>query len=342
MTSMASMRSTRARLIALFVFGISANGAFGQANQGDALKACGRLIDHGLNQVEEKFGSAAYLDTVYYDFCSINSENRSDEKNSAFGIAIEGVPLNFSAGSKTTGQKRSEFCGTYKTSTMQMQQSYSYTSSLYAKALESWEKCLALAAAQVVIDPDIAQNRKSMTAFLAWRGLGAPGVKFQGVDIVGPISCTRNGGPVGANEDVLVTSEGMTISCIRAPIETTFAGVPARLYQDARVVFKTSASRIPIEFEPMVDDPARSQLQFLQTQLTNLDAKLRSANSRKLQFETTCLARHAPSCAGHGAGVAALPCPDGYTDTNMQERNWWSGGPCGQGSSCKVCYRFAD
>jgi hypothetical protein len=310
----------------------------------DALAACGRLIDHGLRQVEERFGSSTYLDTLYHDYCNISSSNSSSDKNAAFGFAIEGVPFNFSAGSKSNSEKRSEFCGTYKTTTFQAAQSYSMTSKFYTKALESWDKCLALAATRVVIDTNIAANRKSMNTLVVWNGSGTPNIKFLGVDTAGPIACSRNGTPIGNNEDVLITTEAMHINCARQSVGSNYGGVPAQLFEEARVVFKTTSAFLPIEFDAMVDEPARAQLQSLQSQITQLDERMRVSQARfgKMKMTTTCLARHAPSCGGHGAGVEALPCPDGFRDSGLRESNWWSGGSCGQGSTCKVCVKFDE
>lgn len=308
------------------------------------LQSCGLLLNNGMRQIEEKFGSTSTLDTLYYDFCQINIANKSSDKNASFGFAVEGTPWSAKGSDKTSKQSRDEFCGQYKTSQASTRESYSYTNSIYSKSLEAWERCLTLASHQIEIKPDIAANQKSMSVFLAYAGLGEPGIVFQGVDTIGKIKCESGGKSVGPDENVRITSAGVTLTCRREGIQSDVGGITSTLYDDSRVVIKTNVAQLAVDFDVMIDDPAAGQLRNQQAQINSLNEKLKQTDNKfdGLELKTVCLARNQPSCKAHSEAVQKLTCPTSFKDTGLREYNYFSGGSCGKGNGCIVCGRFKN
>ncbi|RLW63865.1 MAG: hypothetical protein B6D73_13795 [gamma proteobacterium symbiont of Stewartia floridana] len=90
-----------------------------------------------------------------------------------------------------------------------------------------------------------------------------------------------------------------------------------------------------------IDKSTASRLVEVQSQISNMESKILSLNSKidsrlnSLKFTKACVARAANNCR------PVIPqCPDGWRDSGITEDNTWSGGTCGQGNLCRVCYRF--
>jgi hypothetical protein len=60
-------------------------------------------------------------------------------------------------------------------------------------------------------------------------------------------------------------------------------------------------------------------------------------NAGRLRFTTACKDLERDGCK-----APVPPCPAGFVDAGFQESDTWTGGDCGHGHVCRVCYKFEN
>ena len=71
--------------------------------------------------------------------------------------------------------------------------------------------------------------------------------------------------------------------------------------------------------------------------ISDAEKKAEQINAGHLKFVKKCVARESNNCH-----PVRPPCPEGFVDAGFTVDNTWSGGDCGHGEVCRVCYAFTD
>jgi hypothetical protein len=70
--------------------------------------------------------------------------------------------------------------------------------------------------------------------------------------------------------------------------------------------------------------------------ILDAEKKADEINAGHLKFVKKCVARESNNCH-----PVRPPCPDGFLEAFAAD-NIWSGGDCGHGEVCRVCYAFMN
>ncbi|MGA0594092.1 hypothetical protein [Enterovirga sp. CN4-39] len=242
---------------------------------------CSGIINHGMRNIVIKKTSAAATVLKYYNNCGKNFSSMSDDQLASIEIEVIGY------GSGTGGftravreQKLNEWCTTNKDTATQNAASYEEAQSIFSDAVQAWNRCNELLAADISINPIISQDNRSVTMSIRYKGPTSTGVKFYGIAPEG-FSCSIKG---PANTDysglipggVAIGPEALSVVCSRDSPKEVLVGNSKMLMLERAVLSVQTASYpfqlfFPREYdEPLPQSEARAAL----NQIVELKSRL--------------------------------------------------------------------
>lgn len=285
----------------------------------DNSRVCEKFAEHGLHNISIRVHQRALLDRVHTQYCNTRYKDMSAGLKAEVGFAIEAIPFNFGSDASTTEARYEQFCLDHRRSTDIDVSDLEVSKILYGKAVDAWENCVRLTQAEIFIDPEIGDSQTFVNVNMRYTGPTPGGLPFNGVETTS-MSCTTEGRPVGAEPDGVITAVARQLHCVRAVEDTIVAGERSKYYPPASVTVKTGSDITTIEFVEMVDEPGKTKLDKLETDIATLGSKL---NALKL-----ALSKSGPEMTGipiYNEAAIAFPeiqlpqmpdagpkyCPDG-------------------------------
>ncbi|GEM_PF-5930696 len=296
------------------VFAIAGLAAAGAAAQPAASQVCGRIIDHGLNNISMRTSGHALADRTYWNFCDESYERMSDAKRAEFGATIKGIPLSASGDSQSTSERHRKFCGDYKTSSDVSSQEALMTSRMHDRAIDAWRSCVTAQTSGMLIDFRIPANQRYADIFLKYTGPTGQ-TNFNGIESTG-FTCKVNDSPIGPGSKLPLSPAETAIRCERQFITQDIGGVTSEYYPDGGITVKTDAGNSSTEFVAMIDGPAKNRFSQVDTQMAGIRNDLGTLSTSLLSWNTSDPQRG--NMIGGGDESGTTTCPTGQYAVGFQ------------------------
>ena len=298
---------------------IAASVAIGSIISGSTLAqqtgdVCGRIVDHGLNNVVLRTSALSLADRTYWDYCDEKYENMSDSKKAEFGITIKGVPFSGKAAGASAREQHSKFCGTYKASTDMHSQEALMTSRMHDRAIDAWRSCVTALNSGMSIDFRIPANQRYADIFLRYTGPTGQ-TNFNGIESTG-FSCSINGDTVGPGSKLAITPAETAIRCERQFITQDVGGVTSEYFPDGGITVKSDAGNSSTEFVAMVEGPAKNRFSQVDTRIAGVRASLNELSGNLLNWDASDPTRG--NKIGWGNASESTVCPAGQYAVGFQ------------------------
>lgn len=319
--------------------------------QGSLIDACTAIITSGLKNYSIKSDSNYYLDAVSDKYC----ESNGTSKSSSIGIGIEAVvkaiPVSFTGNYSSSQQAMSNFCRAYSSTAVGRSSSDSYKETIVSRAYDSFDQCIAMAAQSVVLNH--AVRSEEIVDFIIAPGFSHP-VRINGIQAPENIACygilpkSESSPPVSSTATLfdknttvnLTNNDTLSLGCKRTgkpnvkgdmvfdeAVITIFTNlVPKGNYS----VFLPKSTRL---FSDAAEELDR-KISTLIAASASMGTRLSSVNARfsKVRMQLTCTPR------GNFPLGEPPACPANFSDTGGKTVYSVSGGCCGVGEVCRICY----
>lgn len=107
---------------------------------------CSSIIQTGLREYRVKINSAAFADAMHDRYCDGKSVKKNFSASGSAMVPIEGIPAEFSNNFSNSSDKVSSFCKDYQRTTISRSNTTDYAEEISARALDSYDLCVGLAA----------------------------------------------------------------------------------------------------------------------------------------------------------------------------------------------------
>jgi hypothetical protein len=203
---------------------------------GNALAAqCNALLDHGLRNVQSKYGAMGSISMKYQRNCGKNFNSMSDEIIANAEVEVFGygsLDGGFSRDSRE--QRLNEWCKENKDYAQSHKEESELSQTIYSEAVKAWESCQRMESKALQVVPLISNDSMRVDIGMRYTG-GGQGIYFQGIKSKG-FECEVIQQSYGAKavkeleaakdnkENILVKNQQLNISCERSPMESVQMG----------------------------------------------------------------------------------------------------------------------
>lgn len=323
----------------ILVLILSFSAFIGNAQFDDGCDEVLRLASRDVTIQSNRANTAKY---IYDSYCKGSQVDNSIN----IDLVDEDLFENFSFGFGSKKEKLEQICKTYESNYKQIVENDIESRIVVREAISSWEKCKALSNSGIKIRPQILSTQ--FTVDLARQG---DDIVVNGVDYdTDKCECVAVLKDQEGNETTQTVDSGTkhiinngktwNIRCTRKYTEID----DVKYFPETDFVLPTSkgtfAMTLPKNINPKhnwiksVINEIESLKQNLNTNTENLDGKIQKIDSRisNVEFKKICVSVQG-DCGG--SKFANIKAPEGFVYA-FDEFNSWKGGPCGQGSKCKI------
>ena len=278
--------------------------------QTDPAAICGQiLVDAGRDQSVSQ-GSSQYLNAIYSNYCSQSGSVQNSSLNIGLSAVIESIPVGLTLGSSDASTAINNFCKNYSSTASATQESFSFTSTVVSKALDTVTQCMEIARSGAFITHKIINDEAADIYLTAPNGNQAT---LEGVATTGRITCDAapKSGDVKANAGTRIEFSGpMTVHCVRQPSATTNGPASGtKVYDDATVSVGTNNG--PYAFLwPRSTKLAQNNADQIEQEIEEIEKTIIATNSAITQAVTKV--RLSCTTTGDIPGNTAT-CPADYT-----------------------------
>lgn len=229
-----------------FVFSLSSTGH---------AEDCNALLTHGLRNIRVSKSSEASLAVKYNQFCRQNYENLSDAVKGNIDVDIIGI--GGGSASLSVDKKReilNNWCGENKEMAEANKGVVEEVQEIYKDALVAWNQCNQLKSQNVLMEPKITPDSKTVDISLRYNGPTSSGVLYMGYEANG-FTCkdfypTADGAkPIPKKKAVYIDKQAIKVHCDRAKaVVTKQDGTTFAHLQSGVVTIKTAGEDMQLFF----------------------------------------------------------------------------------------------
>ncbi|WP_116365138.1 hypothetical protein [Parahaliea mediterranea] len=181
------------------------------------------------------------------------------------------------------------------------------TKNLYDKGLDAWRSCIDLLNKKTKITPTIDQSQRMVDIEISQTSGSA---LLTGVDTHN-MQCKVDGKVLGESESIELSARSKSLRCTRSSKLTQFYEQRAEYFPPANVKVKTDTGDMRVEFQEMIDGPAKNRLE-------RIEAQLATASSRRLRcevYESTTQPSAVDTLTATAIVPESFPSEDGWVVT---------------------------
>ena len=224
---------------------------------------CDAIISHGLRNIEVAESESAAISLKYFNHCQKNFNLMTDSQLADAEVEVFGYG---SGNGSYTRQRREErleqWCTTNKSVALANQSSYQKSQTFYQGAVSAWEGCNALNSKDIIINPKISPDRKTVDIGIVYKGSTTSGIILSGIESEGFTCTTRS--PLDAKPvtfPVEVKQLNIQARCLRsAATRQTKGGEDFQVIPRGTISVQTSSDPFQLYFPEEWDPGLPAQL----------------------------------------------------------------------------------
>ncbi len=253
----------------------------------DDISSCNVIINNGLREYNISSDSAAYLNTVFNQYCFADGRSNSSAFNAGLAATVQSIPVSLTLGSSDASQAQTNFCKNYKSSTFATETTNTYNETIVRRAYDSYDACLQAAALGFYVTHDILTPAKAQLLLRA--GVGKP-IEVDGIDTTPNVSCSGPPDKSGNQIDYGIATKnvsdvGIGIFCTRKSRVEPTTGVT--VYDEGSVAIALAGTKYNFYWPQtsLLPEDVASQVQSSILELRTALAKLKDVDFTPLQTE---------------------------------------------------------
>ena len=218
---------------------------------------CDSIITHGLRNISISKSEEALIAAKWFNHCQKDFNSLRDDQLAQLEVEVIGYGGgNASYSRNQSTQRLTEWCTNNRESAQQHRNSVSETQTFYQGAVSAWESCIRLRSQQLLIDPVISPDGRTVDIGVVYRG-PTDGVAFSGLPTENFTCKAQLPEGVEITFPYKVRNEAVQIRCTRdQPKDRTINGTVYQFLPRGTISVQTASDPFQLFFSESWEPPA--------------------------------------------------------------------------------------
>lgn len=274
--------------------------------------ACDSIITHGLRNISISYSEDALVASKYYNHCGKDFSAMSDQQLAALEVEVIGYGGGQGNYSRAQSEERLKtWCTTNKDTASRNQKSVGSSQTFYQGAVSAWESCIKLRGQQLLIDPVISPDARTVDIGVVYRGPQKEGVAFSGLPSENFTCKAQTPEGKEVTFPYRITVEAVQIRCIRsAPEKRDLNDTEFSVLPRATISVQTASDPFQLYFAEQWEPPLPlTEMQRIRDDLARQDIPVGTVISSVLTPDQFMNENNPAYLAGAWALADGSPAP---------------------------------